>query len=161
MPSIINNDDEVSRYVEWPKDYLDKGIGCLDIGLNLYFRTEKKYSESVNCSRFLSDPINDNHKLGLEKLKKAKEKYPNKSKSEYRGFVSAKVANIRDAAIEGVTVDVIHTPVIEENNVINPAHCDIQLSFSNMDEIRSQRQNASAILSSKFGPLQEYTGMVD
>lgn len=150
----INDDDEVSRLVFRPKDFLD-GIGPLKISKHLYFNEKHNYKESVNCRRLVTNYPKDLHQQGHEKAANdsSKKKQEGKDPVTYEGFVSIRVEAARSINEDNHSFDVIHSPIKN-----NQAHCDIELTFPDTKPQKAQRnliiQKLAEGFSEIFAPVQ-------
>lgn len=142
----ISDDDEVSRLVFRPKDYLD-GVGPLSLSKSLYFQSKDEYKESVNCNRFVRSFPQDLHQQGYEKAqrdtgKRAKEGKPAVT---YEGFCPIHARTVRSVNEGEHRFGVNHSPTND-----NMAHCDIQLQFPGQKPMTAQKNLAIQKLADGF-----------
>ncbi len=149
MPDVlqINDNDTACYWVFDPKDF-----GCipeyLDIGGNFCFNKNSNYEVSVNSKNICSNYPQEIHEKGVEQAENItkRNKINNKPEQKYKGFLTAKIENIRTISYKEHNLDVMHAPITNNN-----MHCNIVLRFPNKKPSPSIRNQIREDLKGYFG----------
>lgn len=130
--------DELARLIFSPKDYLDGGLGALDMSGCFCFSKKSNHRESVNCRRLSNNYPADFHRQGDAQLDE-------RNKICYMGFCLILVENLQSIKCGRYYFIAVHSPLQD-----NIAHCDIRLENEKNEKLKPERRLAIKKLADAF-----------